>query len=109
MVAVAMRVGHYERDGPAHQPFCELGRVAFAGARVDQKRSLLTKNHIEERFLVVYAARFAKDVEGRIVFVNLPRRELGTVGSAGLPSAGQRTCFDILPEAHNGGEEEDRE
>ena len=114
VVPMAVRVGDYKRDGATlilgepsrDQLLSELGRVAFAGAGVDQQGSLLAENQVEERFLVMRAPGFTEDVEGRVVFVYLPCGELEAVSFSSIPGGGQGARFDGLGVAHDGGEEE---
>src|SRR5579872_6178835 len=109
VVAVTVRMRHHKFDGASLlslQPFRdqlpgELCGVAFARAGVNQKRALLPENQVKERFLIVSATRFAKNIEGRIVFVHLPGGHLQTVWTAGPPRFGQAAGFEILGMTHD--------
>src|SRR5713101_7281853 len=62
----------------------------MAGAGVLEQSFVCTKKQVQERLLEVCASGFAQNVEIRIVFVNLPVRNLRALRTARDPIRGQR-------------------
>jgi hypothetical protein len=100
-VSVAMRHHEVDRRAPlAGEPGTQqcvdrCGDVDVAGPGVEEQRTVVAEEEIEERLLVIRARRLAQDEEIRVVRLDPERRHARAVGSARVPRGGQLSRLQL--------------
>jgi hypothetical protein len=78
-----------------HDSLKGRSEIAVARTGVPEQAAVFAEEEEEERHLRIGASGLAKDIEIRVVFVDLPLRYLHAFGAAGHPLIGQDSALEI--------------